>query len=88
MITNAFRNYNNDELIVQVIRTYKDIKYESDLSADERYFLNDAVSYKKYSLILFRVHYCSCFTPFHSTKSLTPIIISCFHHIFKGALFS
>ena len=47
MITNAFRNYNNDELIVQVIRIYKEIKYESDLSADERYFLYDAVSYKK-----------------------------------------
>lgn len=46
IIAKAFRRYMDSDLIVQVMKINRDLKYESDLTADERYFLNEGAIYK------------------------------------------
>ncbi|SEF59296.1 hypothetical protein SAMN05421847_0403 [Halpernia humi] len=47
IIAKAHRNYGDKDLIVQIIRVKRNLKYESDMTADEKYFLNDAAVYKR-----------------------------------------
>ena len=46
-VAKAYRNEGDSDFIVQIIKTPRTLKYESDLTKDERFFLDNAVEYNQ-----------------------------------------